>query len=235
MRQGGWPIVTERQLTQFEHILLGMICLQPSSGYDLKRRFAVTPLGVYQPSSGALYPALRRLVRMDLARDLVESKPGGESARSRRVYEPTQAGLTAHVDWLRAPVDPATVSRDLGLHLMRFVMMEHQLPRADALEFLQRLGDALAAFTAQLEQYAASGPDGFPHVRLALQHGLATHHASLRWVSDAIAELSAAGLSGAGLSAAGLSAADVPGTDLPGTDVPGTGVAGAEVPGGGPG
>ena len=38
--------MTDRQLTQFEHILLGMICLQPSSGYDLKRRFALTPLGM---------------------------------------------------------------------------------------------------------------------------------------------------------------------------------------------
>lgn len=33
----------------------------PSSGYDLKRIFATTPVGLYQPSSGTLYPALRRL------------------------------------------------------------------------------------------------------------------------------------------------------------------------------
>ena len=50
-----------RQLTSFEHILLGLICAAPSSGYDLKRIFATTPMGVYQPSSGALYPALHRL------------------------------------------------------------------------------------------------------------------------------------------------------------------------------
>ena len=53
--------MTGRQLTTFEHILLGLICLSPSSGYDLKRIFAATPMGIYQPSSGALYPALRRL------------------------------------------------------------------------------------------------------------------------------------------------------------------------------
>ena len=50
--------------------------------------------------------------------------------------------------WLRAPVEPATVSRDLGLHLMRFVMMEHLFPREEVLRFLQNLADALAAFTA---------------------------------------------------------------------------------------
>ena len=50
-----------RQLTSFEHILMGLVCLSPASGYDLKRTFAATPMGIYQPSSGSLYPALRRL------------------------------------------------------------------------------------------------------------------------------------------------------------------------------
>jgi Transcriptional regulator PadR-like family len=54
------PIPRSR-LTGFEQVLLGLICLQPSTGYDLKRRFATTALGVYQPSSGALDPALDRL------------------------------------------------------------------------------------------------------------------------------------------------------------------------------
>ena len=56
------------QLTSFEHVLLGLICLSPASGYDLKRMFAATPMGLYQPSSGALYPALRRLEARDLIR-----------------------------------------------------------------------------------------------------------------------------------------------------------------------
>jgi hypothetical protein len=61
MEQGRLLIMAGQQLTSFEHVLLGMICLSPSSGYDLKRIFATTPMGFYQPSSGALYPALRRL------------------------------------------------------------------------------------------------------------------------------------------------------------------------------
>jgi DNA-binding PadR family transcriptional regulator len=181
-----------RQLTSFEHILLGMICVAPSSGYDLKRIFAVTPMGVYQPSSGALYPALRRLELKGLVRAQAPSSRAAKSARHRRVYEPTQAGRAAHASWLRTPVDPATVSRDLGLHLMRFVMMEHLFPRAEMLEFLQSLSSALAAFTAQLERYAAVTDPDHRHPGLALEHGLAVHRASLRWAEHAIAALSAA-------------------------------------------
>jgi DNA-binding PadR family transcriptional regulator len=183
--------MTGRQLTSFEHILLGLICLAPSSGYDLKRIFAATPMGIYQPSSGALYPALRRLEHKGLVQAQAPASQEGQSARHRRVYEPTQTGQAAHLSWLRTPAEPATVSRDLGLHLMRFVMMEHLLPPEEVLRFLQNLTDALAALTAQLEQYTTA-PGLTGHPRLALDHGLAVHRASLQWARQTIAALSAA-------------------------------------------
>jgi DNA-binding PadR family transcriptional regulator len=184
--------MTGRQLTPFEHILLGLICTAPSSGYDLKRIFAVTPMGVYQPSSGTLYPALRRLEQKGLVKAQASSSgQSGQSARHRRVYEPTQAGRAAHLNWLRTPVEPATVSRDLGLHLMRFVMMEHLLPPEEVLIFVQNLADMLTALTAQLKQYAAAADFPGRHSRLALDHGIAIHRASLRWAEQTVAALSA--------------------------------------------
>ena len=180
--------MTGRPLTSFEHILLGLICLAPSSGYDLKRMFAATPMGLYQPSSGTLYPALRRLERTGLVQ---AQAPASDSPRHRRVYEPAKTGWDVHVDWLRTPVEPGTVGRDLGLHLMRFVMMEHQLPLEDVLAFLRDLADKLGALTAQLEGFSTAADAGFRHPRLALDHGLAVHRASLHWAEQTIATLSA--------------------------------------------
>jgi DNA-binding PadR family transcriptional regulator len=179
------------QLTSFEHILLGLICLSPASGYDLKRIFAATPMGIYQPSSGTLYPALRRLE----AKGLVQAEDpdaDGRSARHRRVYQPTPAGLMAHLAWLRTPIEPATVSRDLGLHLMRFVMMEHAVSREEVLGFLHDLKDALTALIAQLEGYTAVTQLSQVHPRFALDHGLVVHRASLDWAERTIAALAAA-------------------------------------------
>ena len=68
--------MTGQRLTPFEHILLGLICTAPSSGYDLKRIFATTPMGLYQPSSGTLYPALRRLEQRGLVKAQAQSGPG---------------------------------------------------------------------------------------------------------------------------------------------------------------
>jgi hypothetical protein len=81
-----------RQLTSFEQILLGLICMAPASGYDLKRVFASTPMGVYQPSSGALYPALRRLELGELIRTQAgrppRQPPVGQAHDRRAVRRP---------------------------------------------------------------------------------------------------------------------------------------------------
>jgi DNA-binding PadR family transcriptional regulator len=182
--------MADRELTEFEQVLLGMIAAAPSTGYDLKHEFVTTPLGVYQPSSGALYPALRRLER----RGLLHAEPDSQNDRARHrrrfVYHLTEQGRAAHVAWVRRPVKPDTIAADLPLHLMRFVMMEWVLPPAEVLAFLADLRDALAAFLDGLESYAAAAQFQERHPPLALDHGIATHTASLAWTKRTINILS---------------------------------------------
>jgi hypothetical protein len=68
--------------------------------------------------------------------------------------------------------------------------MENYLERAEVIAFLTDLGDALDGFVTGVEQYAASrqGTLG-QHALLALEHGIATHRASLEWVRSAMAAL----------------------------------------------
>lgn len=177
-----------RRLTDFEHILIGLIVSSPRSGYDLKRFFATTPAIVYEPSSGALYPALRRLENRGLLRSELAVSSGN---REQRRYFATEGGRQAHSRWLRQPVDPATVGRDLGMHLMRFVMAEPEFTTDETLAFLCNLGHALDAFITAMEAFAQGAPLGARHPALALEHGLAVHRASLRWVDHASASLTA--------------------------------------------
>src|ERR1700722_234840 len=181
------------RLTDFEQVLLGMISLQPSTGYDLKRRFATTSLGVYPPSSGALYPALERLAgRGLLASEASGALPQAARGRPRRRYRLTDDGRQAHLDWVRQPVVPETVAQDLGLHLLRFVMMAQVLPVEAVVGFLTSLRAARADLVGSLEQQAdAIDAAGNPYPALAVEHGLAVHRASLAWTERAIARLTA--------------------------------------------
>jgi DNA-binding MarR family transcriptional regulator len=152
-------------------------------------------MGVYQPSSGALYPALDRLER----RGLLRSQPPrpAEGGRRRRLYQLTEDGRQAHLGWLREPVAPATVAQDLGLHLLRFAMMAHVRSDDAVLDFLAGLRSALAGFIASLEQSVhAADVAGNPYTALAVEHGLAVHRASLAWTDQAIQRLAAGALSG---------------------------------------
>jgi DNA-binding PadR family transcriptional regulator len=184
-------VVMERALTDFEHVLLGMLAVNgPSSGYDLKKVFSATPAAVYQPSPGALYPALRRLGQRGLIRVEDDVSAG---RRARRLYYVTEIGQREHRDWVAEPVRPDTVANDLGLHLMRFVMMEHYLPREDVLTWLAGLVEALSGFVKNMRDFAAADGAALPgtHPLLALRHGVEVHQASLDWARAAIADLSA--------------------------------------------
>ena len=183
-----------RRLTDFEQILLGLTVISPRSGYDLKRYFDSTPAAVYEPSSGALYPALHRLEQRGLLRSELAVSVG---KREHRRYVPTETGREAHLGWLRAPLDPATVGRDLGVHLMRFVMAERQCSPEEVLSLLRDLGDALESFIAAMEAYLQDTPLPGRHPALAIEHGLTVHQASLAWVRSAIQQLQLSTAAGA--------------------------------------
>ena len=149
------------------------------------------PRGLAQRSGGspgALYPALRRLEDRGL---LQAEKTVSSGRRAQRVYHVTEAGRAVHLDWLRQPVVPDTIVADLGLHLMRFALMENNLPRRAVLAFLADLASALEGFVSGVEQFVASGTGrSLPrHPVLALEHGIVMHRASLEWARSAMAAL----------------------------------------------
>jgi DNA-binding PadR family transcriptional regulator len=185
--QPGVPGAAERPLTDFEHVLLGVIADEPRSGYGLKKMFSSSPASVYQPSPGALYPALRRLEERGLLRAEQQVSSG---RRGRRLYQVSEAGRAVFLAWLRRPIEPETVGADLGQHLMRFSLMENYLERAEVIAFLTDLDAALDGFVRSMEEFVASRQGTLrQHALLALDHGIAVHRASLEWVRSATAAL----------------------------------------------
>jgi hypothetical protein len=112
-----------------------------------------------------------------------------EGGRRIRVYRTTDAGIELHREWLRRPVDPATIGNDLALHLMRFAMMG-ELDRSEVAAFLKSLVDALEGFVAGMESYLATQEQWDSWFgTTAVRHGIAVHRASLEWAREALREL----------------------------------------------
>src|SRR5258707_367647 len=131
------PGAAGRPLTDFEQVLFGVIAAEPRSGYGLKKMFSSSPASVYQPSPGALYPALRRLEERGL---LHAEKQVSRGRRALRLYQVTEAGLAVYLECLRKPVIPETVGAGLGKQANPVREAKGGLERADAGSQPPRLG-----------------------------------------------------------------------------------------------
>jgi DNA-binding PadR family transcriptional regulator len=170
-----------KRATRLEHALLALLDQEPHSGYELRRIFALTPLGHFSDSPGAIYPALRRLV----ARRWI-SACAPQGGRRRQEFRISARGREAFCAWLRLPVTAAEVTSDPDGLLLRFAFMGQALPPAAIRGFLgeyaRRMAEQLAGLRRHHREHARTWP---LTARLAFEHGLARHEAQVVWARNA--------------------------------------------------
>lgn len=169
-------------LSSLSLAILGLLSMQPMSGYDLRRAFEASALGRFSSSPGAIYPALTRL---EAASWIAPRTELAANARARRPFELTEAGRTALEHDLRQPVAAEEVVRDLDHLLLRFSFMGC-LPNQVSQDFLAQLAAGLATYAADLQAQLEAFP-ALPvsQPRLALACGLEGVLATLRWARQA--------------------------------------------------
>jgi DNA-binding PadR family transcriptional regulator len=117
------------QQTAVTPVVLGLLALGARSGYDIKSTVDRSTRFFWAASYGQIYPELRRLEEAGLIAG--EHSPKG--ARSRRVYELTDAGRKALEEWL---VGPGTTIEYRDESLLRLFFAD-ALPREQALGLLE--------------------------------------------------------------------------------------------------
>jgi len=158
-------------MTPLSYALLGLVRMQPRSGYALRKVFETTPLGDYSSSPGSIYPALKSLEKAGMvqARD-------ARDVRGKGLYHLTAAGEDALHKWLRAPVG------DLGEAMLRFAFFG-----ADDLDaippFLDSFEAAAEAHAVGLAAFLAGDPAQAMsrESRMAVEHGRRRLEASAEW------------------------------------------------------
>ena len=102
---------------KLEHIVLGTLLRQPSTGYDLKKFLDVG--GRFMRSNTTMSQVYRVLGSMEergWVTHAVEHRPGAQDAKTFRV---TDEGATVFLDWLTGPYTPPSrfEDPDLGVRL----------------------------------------------------------------------------------------------------------------------
>jgi PadR family transcriptional regulator, regulatory protein AphA len=174
-------------LTTLEYALLGLLEGAPMSGYDVSRFFATTPLAHFSSSSGAIYPALKRLEQRGLVMAALDTTT---ETRPRRVYSLTEAGRAALDAWLHQPVTRDELVRDGRAPLLRFSMAEGHLSTDEIIAYLEGFRREVSGYLDELRDYCEQTAGNYPlPARLALAHGLRTYECHVAWIDYALGEL----------------------------------------------
>lgn len=162
------------KLSATGRVILGMLAVEPMSGYDIKALTDLSTRFFWAASYGQIYPELKKLAEGGLIEGT--ERPQGE--RRRTVYAITPAGRKELAAWLGEP-ELTHELRDEGLLKLFFAGV---LGKGEIAAVLEDKRDAHLATLAQLreiEPMAASVERFGPHE--VLGYGLALHEFAAEW------------------------------------------------------
>jgi DNA-binding PadR family transcriptional regulator len=170
-------------------VLLGLLTIEPMSGYDLRVTIRETVGYFWNESYGQIYPNLHRLAAEGLVKRRTERQPGKPD---RHIYSITEKGRERLRKWLAVPPQPEIPRNELLLKLF----FGDQVPAHTLIAYVARMAEehrALLALLARAEREQISARTqygGAPYWRMAVHFGQMELEAHLRWAEETLAELS---------------------------------------------
>src|SRR5258708_39344196 len=130
---------SQRDLTTMEYVILGLLSAAPQSGYTLIHTMEMTE-SRWRVSSGAIYPALKRLEHRGLiAGEIAPS----DNIRQRKVYHVTGGGEAQLNTWVSiTSVD----LNDREIPLIKFLFAEQRMSREQVLQWLDSYEQCMNAY-----------------------------------------------------------------------------------------
>ena len=169
-----------------DHIVLGLISLNPCSGYDMKMEFEQGGAGMLSALSfGSIYPHLKQLEQDGL----IVALQADENGRRKKVYELTTHGWQELSDWLeQRPAYPIPMRDDLLLKMLfggrsgedREQLITHlQIRRTESNDLLGYIRDWQSNGKSFVDEYT----------ELVLTYIQTRMEAELTWIEKAIEQL----------------------------------------------
>ena len=100
-----------------QHIILGIIQINPMTGYEIKQFFDKSLTFFSGVSYGSIYPTLKKLEKKGFVTVQLEVQDGRPN---RKIYTITDQGHTEYLDSLIEPLKPTQLKNDLLTRLFFF-------------------------------------------------------------------------------------------------------------------
>ena len=161
------------QPTAVTWAVLGLVAMEPRSGYDVKRIIDRSVRHFWAASYGQIYPELRRLEEAAW----IDGDDAPRGGRSRRVYRITPEGRAALQAWLHGH-ETRIELRDESLLRLFFA---DTLPHENALELLRGRREGYRGMLAYLRSLDDGQGKDPPFVDLVYQWGLDYCEWGIEW------------------------------------------------------
>ena len=169
-------------------ILLGLLAIEPMSGYDLGLMIRQSVGHFWNESYGQIYPNLKKLAADGFVSRKTERQKGKPD---RQIYSITEKGRERLKRWLAVPPQPEIPRNELLLKLF----FGEQVPTEILIGYVERMADERRGFLELLERAEREEIDknrhypGAPYWRIAAHFGQMEMKAHLRWAEETLAEL----------------------------------------------
>jgi PadR family transcriptional regulator, regulatory protein AphA len=171
-----------------KEVLLGLLTIEPMSGYDLGLTIRGSVGHFWNESYGQIYPNLKKLANAGFVSCKTERQKGKPD---RRIYSITEKGRERLIEWLAVPPQPQVPRNEMLLKLF----FGEQLPTQILIGYVELMAEEQRALLGLLErvereeinknqQYPAA-----PYWRMAAHFGQMQMRAHLRWAEETLAEL----------------------------------------------
>jgi DNA-binding PadR family transcriptional regulator len=177
-----------RRSSSSTQALLGLLTIQPMSGYDLGRLVRASIGHIWSESYGQIYPSLKRLA----ADGLVDCKTEKHKGRpDRRIYSITKKGREQLQQWLAVPPQPEIPRNEMLLKLF----FGAQAPTHILIRNVEAMVETHGAVLQTLERTEHDAidknpqyPDA-PYWKMAARFGQIEMKAHLQWAEETLREL----------------------------------------------
>lgn len=184
----------DRDLTILEYIVLGLISIEPQSGYSIVTYFEGGATS-WSAGPGSIYPMLKRLEKQTIIEGELEME---YETRPRKVYRLTQLGEDLLDEWLRQVPKMRPYYQEREIAMWRFQFMERRFTVQEVLDWLQNYLDAVRAGDVASRHYhegtlAAMKELGETSTvrQLVVEAGIMEMNSVRTWLEMAVSRLSA--------------------------------------------
>lgn len=147
-------------------IILGMIYLMPSHGYQLKKNIKESFGNPYfKLNNNVLYPTLARFEQ----EEFIEGKTVTGGSTSKKVYHITEKGKEKLVEIVAEPVEPDIDGFDFNIHAVFFDL----IPKESRVKIIKPLYEnKLEMYKESIEKREKYGADMLPISHAVLEYGI---------------------------------------------------------------